>query len=836
MLSTSLFAAEVDYITEVQPLLTKYCAGCHGGAEPDGGLSLESFDALLEGGEHGPALLAGEAETSRLLRLISGAGDPKMPPEDEPAPNADEISLLTRWVAEGAKGPAGAMPDRLRLITPAIATQTDTRPIADITVTPDGKTLAVARFQQVELRPVAAGPVTGSGQPRVRTVGVYPGKVNAVHFSTDASQLVTASGVTGLGGVAAIWSVNDGTLLREFKGHRDALYDAELSPDGRILATCSYDREIILWDVTTGEELRKLTGHNGAVYDVAFSPDGAFLASASADDTCKVWRVADGERMDTLGQPLKEQYSITFSPDGQFIAAGGADNRIRVWRFVSTDKPRINPLVFARFAHEGAVVRIAFTTDGTRLVSLADDRTLKVWETAGYTELSLSDEPAVAAALAVSTAGNQIHIGRLDGSLGDCELTALRAPAASTNAPSLSPVPMEAAAAMEQLTEQEPNSTPRSAQPIALPAKISGVIGGTSDTSADRDCFRFSARAGEEWVIEVNAARSKSPLDSFVEVLTDTGESVERVRLQAVRDSYFTFRGKNGDESGDFRVFNWEEMELNQYLYANGEVARLWMYPRGPDSGFLVYPGGGKRWGYFGTTPVAHALGEPCYIVEPLPTGTEPIPNGLPVFPIHYENDDDSTRELGADSRLTFLTPEDGEYVVRLSDVRGFEGDDFKYTLTVRPSRPDFKVTVNDQNPTVPAGGGREFKVTVDRIDGYDGPVTVEFDNLPTGFRVAAPVTIEPGQMQAFGLLLCAADAPEVAEAEQSASRSRSMATIRGEAITHEGGGLGKITRGEPAKLDITIVPAANGAQPVETSPEGYPVYDIRPGRRSCLS
>ena len=105
-----------------------------------------------------------------------------------------------------------------------------------------------------------------------------------------------------------------------------------------------------------------------------------------------------------------------------------------------------------------------------------------------------------------------------------------------------------------------------------------------------------------------NAARSGSKLDSFLEVLDDQGRRVPRVLLQAVRDSYFTFRGKNGTETGDFRLFNWEEMGINDYLYANGEVVRLWLYPRGPDSGFFVYPGQGNRWGYFDTTPAGPRL------------------------------------------------------------------------------------------------------------------------------------------------------------------------------------------------------------------------------------
>ena len=99
--------------------------------------------------------------------------------------------------------------------------------------------------------------------------------------------------------------------------------------------------------------------------------------------------------------------------------------------------------------------------------------------------------------------------------------------------------------------------------------------------------------------------------------------------------------------AGDFRVFNWDEMQINDYLYANGEVVKFWLFPRGPDSGFVAYPGQGNRWGYFDTTPLAHALGEPCYVVQPHPPGTKLVANGLPVFSLYYENDDDASPRAG---------------------------------------------------------------------------------------------------------------------------------------------------------------------------------------------
>lgn len=818
-----LAAAEgPDYLQEIQPIFQKYCNGCHNDTDHEGNVSLESFASLQQGNSKGPNVLPGDPEGSRLLRLILGTAEPVMPPEGEKRPTDAEVALLREWIAAGAHGPVGNEPLPLKLIVPQIESRTDRRPVTAVDLSANGQWLAVARFGEVQLhRPTAAG-----WEP-AHTLSDFPGKVTAVHFIGEGERLLTAAGIPGVGGVVNLWSVATGEKLLELRGHRDLIYDAELSPDGTTVASCSYDRDIILWDVATGQQRLKLSMHNGAVYDVAFSPDGRFLASASADDTCKVWRVADGERMDTLAQPLKEAYCVAFTPDGRRIVSGGADNNLRVWDFISTDRPRINPMPFARFAHEGAIVNLRFTRDGSRLISVAEDRTIKVWETRTYTELKLWDEqPSVPAGLSVAADGSALVVGRLDGSVEWYSLAGL-ANVSGQNSRQVNLVTAPPAMSeMHKVTENEPNNTAAEAQFVAIPCEITGKIEGVTHGVPDADCFRFQARAGEEWVLEVNAARSKSPLDSFLEVLTPDGERIEQVVLQAVRDSYFTFRGKDGMQSSDFRLFNWEEMELNEYLYASGEVVKLWLYPRGPDSGFLVYPGTGNRWAYFGTTSFSHALGEPCYIVQPHPPGTKLIPNGLPVFPIYYENDDDSRRQLGSDSRVYFTAPADGEYVVKIRDVRGFQSAAHTYQLTIRPRRPDFQVTLHNANLTVNAGAGKEFRVSVQRFDEFDGPVQIEIGgSLPPGFSVTSPIVIEPGQIEAYGVLSAAADAPAPTAENQALTKLTASATIGGEVVRHEVNSLGEIKLAAAAKVLPRIV-AADGSMP-----ESGPLeVTIRPG------
>jgi hypothetical protein len=532
-----------------------------------------------------------------------------------------------------------------------------------------------------------------------------------------------------------------------------------------------------------------------------------------------VWHVPTGERLDTLGQPEGEQRTVAISPDDKWLVAGGADRQVRMWRLISREQPQINPMVFARTAHESPIVKVVFSPDGSKLVSASEGRELILWDARTLTPIHRYEAQAdVVTGIAFQPDSGGFFVARIDGSWQRYATVPSQTPNIASedeDADVTAPAVASADVAPLKSSEQEPNDLPTEATAISDYAMVSGVISAPKvDGRADVDLFRFRARKDQQLVLEINAGRQKSPLDSHVAVLNEAGEPIPRVVLQAVRPSYFTFRGHDSMSLADFRLHKWQDMELNEYVYANGEVVKLWLYPRGPDSGFLVYPGiDGNRYTYFGTTAVTHALNEPCYIVQPHVPGKTLIPNGLPIFNVYYENDDDGWRKLGTDSRVAFTAPADGEYIVAIRDVRGLGGDDFRYDLTVRAPHPDFQIKVNAADLSINAGSGKEFSVVAERIDDFDGEINVEVAGLPPGFHVSAPLVIQSGQTTAYGTITADANAPALTAENAKTATLTPSAVINGEKIVKLPVSMGELKLADAPKLLVRILASPSAAQ-----------------------
>lgn len=165
--------------------------------------------------------------------------------------------------------------------------------------------------------------------------------------------------------------------IRSLLGHESGIcVDGCLafSPDGRHLASGSWDHTIKLWEVNTGNTLQTLQGHKNLVLSIAFSPNGLLLASGSADNTIKLWEVSTGKMLQTLKEEGNWVGSLAFSPDGQILAAEGANYTIKVWE-LSTGK-----VLHRLSGHKNIVNSISFNPYDNIIATGSADSTIKLWE------------------------------------------------------------------------------------------------------------------------------------------------------------------------------------------------------------------------------------------------------------------------------------------------------------------------------------------------------------------------------------------------------------------------------------------------------------------------
>ncbi|MGE5185130.1 MAG: protein kinase domain-containing protein [Acidobacteriota bacterium] len=257
------------------------------------------------------------------------------------------------------------------------------------------------------------------GKPVVAPLRADAGSaVRVVAVSHDGRLVLTA----GSDQVARVWRLpasesEDGTIASapvpaKLAGHVGEILTAAFSDDDALVATGGRDHVARLWDATRGQPLAAFE-HDDAVETVAFAGSER-LVTGSRDGRSTIWKARPDEARHDLHSPVN---AIAVAPDGT-VAAGREDSRVTLVRPDGRET--------TLRGHMGRVFAVAFTPDGSKLVTAGADAAAIVWDVATGAKLAeLAGHSESIHALAISpsgllvatAAGDTVRVFRLDGTL-----------------------------------------------------------------------------------------------------------------------------------------------------------------------------------------------------------------------------------------------------------------------------------------------------------------------------------------------------------------------------------------------------------------------------------
>ncbi len=418
--------AKVTFEDDVKPILRQHCLNCHSQSDKRGGLALDSYGAMMEGGGSGEIVYDdGDAETSRLWQLVNHDDTPVMPPSQPKLPD-EQLQVIRSWIEGGILENSGSKAKAKKKNALAFVASTSGRPEGPPPM-PEAlpQRVPVVTERAAATTAIGASPwaplVALAGQKQIslyhtetaELLGVLPfeeGIPQSLRFSRDGQYLIAGGGEHSVKGIAAVYSIKTGERVAQVGDELDTVFDADVNDNMSRIALGGPQRMLRIFDATDGTQLFDIKKHTDWIYSVAYSPDGVLIASGDRSGGLFVWEADTGRLYLDLAGHKGAIRSITWRDDSNVLASASEDGTVKLWDVNSGKAIRsIN-------AGSGGVTAVQFDHKG-QLVTAGKDRKVRLWDANGK---QLTETPAALEAVlevAITHDSSQMIYGDWTGSV-----------------------------------------------------------------------------------------------------------------------------------------------------------------------------------------------------------------------------------------------------------------------------------------------------------------------------------------------------------------------------------------------------------------------------------
>ncbi|RMF43048.1 MAG: hypothetical protein D6753_06180 [Planctomycetota bacterium] len=417
---------KITFEDHIKPIFREHCSACHSESDKESDLALDSYGATLAGGSSGQVIVEGNADASRLFKLITHAEQPYMPPDQDPIPK-EQMALIKTWIEQGMPENAGSKIKRNNAAAASLLGNVTTgRPegpppmpqsllrepvqetprsaaISALAASPWAPLIALGGQQQVSLYHAETG----------QLLGVLPfpeGEPQSLVFTRDGRQLLIGGGRHGHSGCAVLVDVATGERIAKVGDELDIVLAADITPDKQRIALAGPQKIIRVFDTVTGEVVLQLKKHTDWVYTLRYSPDGILLASGDRSNGLLVWEADTGTLYADLRGHKGEIRSLDFRPDSNVLASSSLDGTVKLWdMFESKEIKSWN-------AHGGGVHAIAYAQSGL-IATGGGDAKVKVWDGNGGLKKEFTGLSEMVLEVAITGDGKYVAGGDWNGNV-----------------------------------------------------------------------------------------------------------------------------------------------------------------------------------------------------------------------------------------------------------------------------------------------------------------------------------------------------------------------------------------------------------------------------------